>query len=216
MEHPSTEPAADEPPDSFLTVARPAETELKVRRSRFLALVFPIDNETDARDRLDETARRYHDARHVCYAYKLGTGPGAVVRKSDAGEPSGTAGEPLLTAISKLEVTDVLVIVVRYFGGIKLGTGGLARAYGQAGAEVLEQAGIRQVNLGLEFVVTFPYAREKSIRKLLESRGGRLMDQQYGQEVSWQIWLPHSAWRSFGKALTEITAGSISLEEPPD
>lgn len=214
MEHPSNEPTTGDLPDSFLTVARPAEAELKVQRSRFLALVFPIENEMDARDRLDETSRRYHDARHVCYGFKLGTGPGALTRKSDAGEPSGTAGEPLLTAIGKLELTDVLVIVVRYFGGIKLGTGGLARAYGQAGAQVLEQAGIRQVDQGREFLVTFPYAREKSIRKLLESRKGRVMDKQYGQEVSWRIWLPHSACESFGEALTEITAGTISLEEP--
>lgn len=216
MEHPSTEPTPGDLPDSYRTIAHAAETELKVQRSRFLALVFPIDNEKDARDRLAETARRYHDARHVCYGYKLGTGPESLTRKSDAGEPSGTAGEPLLTAISKLDLTDVLVIVVRYFGGIKLGTGGLARAYGQAGTQVLEQAGIRRVDQGREFLVTFPYAREKSIRKLLESREGRLVKQQYGQDVSWRIWLPHSAWRGFGETLTEITAGTISLEEPLD
>lgn len=208
------EPNGTDPPDSFLTIARTAETELKVQRSRFLSLAFPIENESDARTRLEETERRYHDARHVCFGYKLGVGSGALTRKSDAGEPSGTAGEPLLGAILKLELTNVVVIVVRYFGGIKLGTGGLARAYGRAASMVLEQAGTRRVDQGREFLLRFSYAREKSIRRLLESRDGKLVDQQYGQEVSWRIWLPHSGWRGFGEELTELTAGATCLEEP--
>jgi uncharacterized YigZ family protein len=216
VEHPGTEPNGADPPDSYLTIARTAETELKLKRSRFLALTFPLEIETDARARLEETVRRYHDARHVCFGYKLGVGADALTRKSDDGEPSGTAGEPLLAAIARLELTNVLVIVVRYFGGIKLGTGGLARAYGQAADLVLEQAGLRQVGQGREFRLRFAYTREKSIRKLLGSREGRLVDQQYGQDVSWRIWLPHSACRGFAEALTELTAGAIHLEEPSD
>ena len=216
MEHHSSEPGDPVFFDSFLTIAHSAEAELKVQRSRFLALVFPIEKETDARAELEATARRFHDARHVCFAFKLGVGADTLTRKSDGGEPSGTAGEPLLAAIARLELTNVLLIVVRYFGGIKLGTGGLARAYGQAADLVLAKAGIRQVDQGREFLLSFPYAREKSIRKLLESRDGRLVDQQYGQAVMWRIWLPHSVCRGFGEALTELTAGAINLEEPPD
>ncbi len=214
MENPCAEPTGTDPPDSFLTIARTAETELKVQRSRFIALAFPVENEGESRARLEDTGRRYHDARHVCFGYKFGVGSQALTRRSDAGEPSGTAGEPILAAILKLELTNVQVIVVRYFGGIKLGTGGLARAYGQAASQVLEQAGIRQVDQGREFLLRFPYAREKSIRRLLESREGRLVDQQYGQDVLWRIWLPHSVCRSFGEALTELTAGVTKLEEP--
>ena len=216
MKHSTAKPSGDDAPDSFRTLAGVAKTELKIQRSRFLALAFPVGTEQDAQAHLDETARRYHDARHVCYGYKLGVGRKTTTRKSNAGEPSGTAGEPILAAIGKLELTDVLVIVVRYFGGIKLGTGGLARAYGQAGTMALVEAGIQEVPLGREFVLRFPYARDKTIRHLLESRDGKLLDQQYGEEVTWRIWLPHSVWRGFDEALTELTAGAVALEDPVD
>ena len=216
MNNSTGKPSGNDPPDSFRTLAGAAETELSMQRSRFLALAFPIGTEQDAQVLLEETARRYHDSRHVCYGYRLGVGPETTTRKCDAGEPSGTAGDPILSAIHKLELTDVLVIVVRYFGGIKLGTGRLARAYGQAGAMALAEAGMRKVRLGREFVLRFPYARDKTIRYLLVSREGRLLDQQYGEEVKWRIWLPHSAWRGFDGALTELTAGAVTLEEPVD
>jgi uncharacterized YigZ family protein len=203
----------NDPPDSFLTLAGPAESELKVQRSRFLGLAFPVQTEQEAQGRLSETARRYHDSRHVCYGYQLGVGKSSLSRRSDDGEPSGTAGEPILAAIGKLSLTDVLVVVVRYFGGIKLGTGGLARAYGQAGAMALAEAEVREVHLGREFMIRFPYPQEKSIRRLLESKGGRLVDQKYDEAVSWRIWLAHSVWRGFAEALTELTAGNVNLEE---
>jgi uncharacterized YigZ family protein len=204
----------NDPPDSFLTLAGPADSELKVQRSRFLAMAFPVVTEQEAQARVSETARRYHDSRHVCYGYQLGVGENSVTRRSDDGEPSGTAGDPILAAIGKLGLTDVLVAVVRYFGGIKLGTGGLARAYGQAGAMALAEAEIREIHLGREFMIRFSYSQEKSVRRLLETMGGRLVDQQYGEAVSWRIWLAHSVWRGFAGALTELTAGNVGLEEP--
>ena len=205
--------SSDDPPDSYLTLQGAAATELKVQRSRFLAQAIPITSPEDARTLLEETARRYHDARHVCYGYRLGVGRGMVTRKSDDGEPSGTAGEPILAAIGQLDLTDVLVMVVRYFGGIKLGTGGLARAYGQAAADALNQATVREVPLGREFVIKFSYAQEKTIRRLLEIWKGESVHQDYGENVIWRIWLPHSAWRGFAGALTEHTAGAVILEE---
>lgn len=202
-----------DPPDSYLTLADSAESELKVQRSRFLGLAFPVQTEQEVQAALSATARRYHDSRHVCYGYKLGIGEDSITRRSDDGEPSGTAGEPILAAIGKPGLTNVLVVVVRYFGGVKLGTGGLARAYGQAGAMALAEAAVRKVHLGREFVIHFPYSREKSIRRLLETRGGRTVDQQYGEAVTWRIWLAHSSWRGFAEALTELTAGHVELEE---
>lgn len=211
-------PDLPDPPDSFLTLAGPAEAEIKVQRSRFVALTVPVTSVDEAQIRLQEVARRFHDARHVCFGYRLGVGAAESTRKSDDGEPSGTAGEPILVAIRKREVTDTLVTVVRYFGGIKLGTGGLARAYGQAAALALEETNVREVLLGREFLVTFPYVREKTIRRLVSENKGRLVDQQYGQDVTWRIWLPHSIWRGFSATLTEMTAGTVTLEpalDPP-
>jgi uncharacterized YigZ family protein len=201
------------PPDSYLTVATSAETELKVKRSRFVALAFPCESAAEAQQRLAATERRFHDARHVCYAYKLGQGQEAVARRSDAGEPSGTAGEPLLAAIEGRALTQVLLVVVRYFGGIKLGTGGLARAYGRAGALALDQAGTRRVAQGREFHLRFPYPQEKSLRKLLADHEGRLVDSSYQQDVSWRIWLPHSACRPFALAMVDLTAGASEMKE---
>ncbi|MEN8005663.1 MAG: YigZ family protein [Candidatus Krumholzibacteriota bacterium] len=213
MKNPIPDPDLGDPPDSYLTLAEAAEVELKVQRSRFVALAVPVTSAAEARVRLEETARRYHDARHVCYGYRLGVGRDMATRKSDDGEPSGTAGEPILAAIGKLDLTDVLVMVVRYFGGIKLGTGGLARAYGRAAAEALSRGTIREVPLGREFVLDFSYAQEKTVRRLLESWRGRPVAQDYGENVRWRIWLPHSAWRGFAGSLTEQTAGAVVLEE---
>jgi uncharacterized YigZ family protein len=206
-------PNGDELPDSFFTLAGTAESELKVKRSRFVAAAFPVNTVEEAQSRLNEIARRFHDARHVCYGYRLGIANRAVNRKSDAGEPAGTAGEPILAAIAQLDLTDVLVVVVRYFGGVKLGTGGLARAYGQAAEMALTAGGIREVPLGREFNLHFSYSREKTIRHLLEARGGHLVAQDYGPAVAWRIWLPHSTWRGFSAAVTEMTGGEVSLEE---
>lgn len=214
MTPPHTPPGGSDPPDSFRTLARSAETELKIQRSRFLAFAFPTESEAGAQSHLDDISRRFHDARHVCFGYRLGVGPNSLSRKSDAGEPSGTAGEPIVTAIGKGHLTNALVIVVRYFGGIKLGTGGLARAYGQAAEMALKEAGTREVPLGREFLLRFSYAQEKTIRHLLEQREGKLLDQLFGETVEWRIWLPHSVWRGFGTSLTELTAGTVTMEEP--
>lgn len=213
MKNPRPDAPLDDPPDSYLTLSAASSVELKVQRSRFVGLAVPVATAQGAQEQLAETARQYHDARHVCYAYRLGVGRELTSRKSDDGEPSGTAGEPILTAITQLELTDVLVMVVRYFGGIKLGTGGLARAYGQTAADALSNGVIREVPLGREFALEFTYAQEKTVRRLLETWQGKPVAQEYGARVNWNIWLPHSAWRSFAAAVTEHTAGSVSMQE---
>ena len=160
-------------PDSFLTLGSVSEAEIKVQRSRFVGIACPVVSEEEARDRLDSISRRFHDARHVCYGYRLGLGPKAVTRRNDDGEPSGSAGEPIVKAIERSAVTDVLVAVVRYFGGVKLGTGGLARAYGETADLALAGAEKRDVLLGRHFTVNFAYAQEKTIRHLLDNHSGR-------------------------------------------
>lgn len=210
----SNHPMAEtDPPESFRTLAAASEAEIKVQKSRFIALAHPAASEDRMRHLLEETARRYHDARHVCYGCKLGVGLESLLRRSDDGEPSGTAGEPILASIEKRNLTNVLVMVVRYFGGVKLGTGGLARAYGQAAENALDEAAVRTELLGRDFRITFPYTQEKTIRLLIAAHQGRITEQEYGADVSWDIWLPHSQWRGFGAALTETTAGAVVLAE---
>ena len=101
---------------------------------------------------------------------------------------------------------------VRYFGGIKLGTGGLQRAYGQAAELALDEAPVREVLLGREFDIRLPYAFQKTLRHLLEPRRGRIIQEEYGEDVLWRVWLPHSTWQDFQGALTEASAGQVTME----
>ena len=211
MDYPS-HPLPHDPPDSILTLAGPATAEIKERKSRFIALAWPAESEEAASSRIAEAARRYHDSRHVCHASRLGVPPDIREASNDAGEPSGTAGKPILVALRKTELVNAIVVVVRYFGGIKLGTGGLARAYGLAAEEALAAARIRKVLLGREFLLDFPYTLQKTIRHHLSGAEGRVVDEEYGEAVAWKIWLPHSQWRRFENVLTETTAGSVVMK----
>jgi uncharacterized YigZ family protein len=185
---------------------------VKIQRSRFIAHAFPADGESAALELMVDLRRRYHDARHVCSAWRLGPEPPYREKRNDDGEPGGTAGEPILAAIARSELTDVVVGVVRYFGGIKLGTGGLARAYGQAAEEALAAARTKVIRRGLEFRLSFPYAQQKNLGHLLDRCGGRIRAESYEQDVTWTIWLPHSTWVRFEAELREATAGSVVLK----
>ena len=201
-----------EMPDSYLTLASHGQAEIKIQRSRFIGLAWPAGDEDEARQALAEVGRRYHDSRHVCHAWRLGHTPDTVENRNDDGEPSGTAGEPILAAIRKRDLVDTVVLVVRYFGGIKLGTGGLQRAYGQAADLALDEASTREVLLGREFEVRFPYPFQKTLRHLLEPRRGRVLAEDYAADVTWRIWLPHSTWRDMAAALREASAGQVDME----
>jgi len=209
------DPDPDSLPDSYLSLGQPATAEIRVQRSRFIAIAAPTENVTATRQIIDTQAGRFHDSRHICHAWRLGTPPAIVENRNDDGEPSGTAGEPILVEIRKRELTQVTVVVVRYFGGVKLGTGGLSRAYGQAAREALAAAPERRIRLGRTFVVQFPYARQKTLQHLLTQHEGEIRQEDYGAEVSWSIWLPHSRWQAFAGDLTEATAGTIQLSESP-
>ena len=126
---------------TFNTISAPAEAVFKEKRSKFLAFAFPVENEAEIKEKITFLKKKYHDARHHCYAYILGAEK-LVYRMNDDGEPPGTAGRPIHGQLLSKDVTNVVVVVVRYFGGIKLGTGGLRVAYKMAAKEVLENATI--------------------------------------------------------------------------
>jgi uncharacterized YigZ family protein len=126
---------------TFKTIATQAEAIFKEKRSKFLAFAFPVENEAEIKEKIAFLKKKYHDARHYCYAYILGADK-TTYRMNDDGEPSGTAGRPIHGQLLSKDVTNVLVVVVRYFGGIKLGTGGLRVAYKMAAKEVMENATI--------------------------------------------------------------------------
>lgn len=197
-------------PDSYQTLAREAEAEERIQRSRFIALAAPAADAQAAQAVIDGMRRRFHDARHVCYAWRVGGVVEPADFRQDDGEPSGTAGEPILNAIRSAGVRDVAVAVARYFGGVKLGTGGLSRAYGGLAAQALRAAPRRTVLLGQRFRLDFDYAQQKTVEHLLTAHRGVMEETTYDARVHARLWLPHSTAQRFVTTLHDTTHGQLA------
>jgi uncharacterized YigZ family protein len=128
--------------NEYLSIKQSKKSKLKEKGSVFIAQAFPISTEGEAKTKIDQVKKEFHDATHHCFAFRVGKGKKEVFKYSDAGEPRGTAGKPILTAIQSRDLTDILVVVTRYFGGVKLGTGGLSRAYHASALKVLDECEI--------------------------------------------------------------------------
>lgn len=157
------------------------------KRSRFLAFAHNVSSEEQVKTLLTTYRKRYHDARHVCYAYMLRQGPTAAPgqepapysRANDDGEPSSTAGKPILGQIVSRQLTDILIVVVRYYGGINLGTGGLITAYRTAAADALDHSTIVRRTAEREMTFTFPYAAMNDVMKVVKSLNPRIIEQTF-------------------------------------
>ncbi len=144
----------------FLTIQEERlEEEIVEKKSKFIGTLFYVQKEDDAQEIIKQIKKQYHDARHNCFAYRIMTENGVVERFSDDGEPSGTAGGPMLNILSKNNLCNVLIIVTRYFGGILLGTGGLVRAYSEATTKVINTASIANETIGMELEVEIEYTQ---------------------------------------------------------
>ena len=163
--------------DSYKTIAKPAEGSYSEKRSKFLAYAFPVQNEQEVKQRLAEIQKKHWDARHHCYAYILGPHKDAY-RLNDNGEPSGTAGRPIYGQLLSKDLTNTLVIVVRYFGGIKLGVSGLQNAYKVAAREALDAAVIEERTIQETFRVTFEYVKMNDIMQILKDPNVQVLDRQ--------------------------------------
>lgn len=167
------------PEDSYLTLAAPAEASLRERSSRFLAYAYPVRSEEEIRERLDALRKRYYDATHHCYAWRLGP-RGGRFRANDDGEPSGTAGRPILGQMLSHGITECLIVVVRYFGGTKLGVPGLIAAYKEAAAAVIAAAGITERTVDRTFRVQFPYEAMNDIMRIVKDEQPTVRSQEFG------------------------------------
>ena len=144
----------------FLTIQEEIlEDEIVEKKSKFIGTLFYVKTEEDAQEIIKNTKKKYHDARHNCFAYRIMKENGIVERFSDDGEPSGTAGGPMLNILNKNNLCNVLIIVTRYFGGILLGTGGLVRAYSEATTKVINSASIANETIGSEVEVEIEYTQ---------------------------------------------------------
>lgn len=153
--------------DTFLTVSSPSEGIYKEKMSKFLAFVHPAASAAEAKAIIASYQKKYHDARHVCWAYMIGA-KRQYFLSSDNGEPSGTAGKPILGQINSFNLTNVVIVVVRYFGGIKLGTGGLIVAYREAAREALSAAEIVEAHEMAEISFTFPYISMNDVMRAVK------------------------------------------------
>lgn len=168
-----------EPKDEFLTITdTPAEGFYSEKRSKFLAFAFHVTSEEEVKQYVAEFRKKYYDARHVCWAYMLGADR-TDFRANDDGEPSSTAGKPILGQINKNELTDILIIVVRYYGGVNLGTSGLIVAYRTAAAEAIANADIVSQFVEEEVVFDFPYIMMNDVMKIIKDLSPRIISQTY-------------------------------------
>lgn len=164
--------------DEFLTITAPAEGFYSEKRSKFLAFAFHVTSEEEVKQYVAEFRKKYYDARHVCWAYMLGADR-TDFRANDDGEPSSTAGKPILGQINKNELTDILIIVVRYYGGVNLGTSGLIVAYRTAAAEAIANAEIVSQFVEEEVVFDFPYIMMNDVMKIIKDMSPRIISQTY-------------------------------------
>ena len=164
-------PSESGDPDRYFTVADGPESEIKVQGSRFIGRTFHVSSEQEAAAALERVRRRHHAARHHCWAARIGP-PGALrARSDDAGEPSGTGGRPILARLERRAVHDALLVVTRYFGGTKLGTGGLARAYGDAAEAALDATPLEVVRIETRLVIDCAFEDLGAVEALLARAG---------------------------------------------
>lgn len=154
--------------DAFLTIAAPSEGLYKEKMSKFISFAYPVSTSVEAKDKIAEMQKRYHDARHVCWAYMIGAARTEFM-SNDNGEPSGTAGKPILGQINSFGLTNIVIGVVRYFGGIKLGTSGLIVAYKEAARQAIEAATIIERHETADLTFTFPYLAMNDVMRLSKS-----------------------------------------------
>lgn len=198
--------------DAYHTVYRGGLGEIVEKKSRFIAEVFPVTSEEEAMQYLEEARKRYWDARHHCWAYVLGRNPSAE-RMSDDGEPAGTAGKPILEVIRGRQITDVLVIVTRYFGGTLLGTGGLVRAYTASAAEGLKHSEIITRFHGFKLRIAADYTSLGKIQYLLAQRKICILESVYTDKVELIVLVPDEEEGALFKEIMDGTNGQAVLEK---
>ena len=169
-------------PDGYLTLLKPAQDEYIVNKSRFLCDAAPCETEEEALAFLQDKRARYRDATHHCYAYVIGRNAG-VMRFSDDGEPSGTAGMPMMDVIKRRQVVNCCVVITRYFGGILLGAGGLVRAYSHSCALALEAAGIALMADTWKGIMSVPYPLWDKVQYQLNMLPARVLETAFGADV---------------------------------
>lgn len=195
--------------DTYRSISAPSEGLFKDNGSRFIALAYPVETLDRIKEILDSVRKEYHDARHHCFAYRLGL-DGSVFRSSDDGEPSGSAGRQILGQIDSAGLSDILVVVVRYFGGIKLGIPGLIRAYRTSTSDALENASSIEKIAGRNIRISFDYVEMNNVMKVLKDLNLPQSNQKYDIQCSIDVRVRLSQMDDF---LNRIEKYLLSLDD---
>lgn len=195
----------------YRTIAQPGSVELEIRKSRFICHLARAGTDEDARGFIAEIKKRHWDANHNCSAYVVGD-RGDIQRTSDDGEPSGTAGVPMLTVLQKRELTDTVAVVTRYFGGTKLGAGGLIRAYGQAVSDAIDTVGVVVRKDLSQLAVIAGFEDAGRLENAIRADGREPDDVAYGERVTILITLDPADVPDFEASVAELTSGRATVE----
>lgn len=201
--------------DSYLSIAKPSTAEYSEKRSKFLAFAFPVKTTEEVKALVAQYEKEYYDARHVCYAYMLGH-ERLVFRTVDNGEPSGTAGKPILGQINSANLTDILIIVVRYFGGVKLGTSGLIQAYKTAAAEAIAQAEVQEYTVDDRVDVYFEYTLMNAVMRVVKEVAPDVLGQSYENNCILHLSLRRSLVPQLTEKLLLIRGVEVKVLEQDD
>ena len=174
----------------YKTIKENVSAELVEKKSKFIANLFYIESREEAEDIIKMQKKKYYDARHNCYAFRVLGEDGIIEKSSDDGEPSGTAGAPMLNILSKMEITNVLVIVTRYFGGILLGTGGLVKAYSNSTKLALEKAEISMLEEGFVYKLELNYSDLENFKYFMKNNEIKILKEEYFEHVKLSIFVP--------------------------
>lgn len=189
--------------DTYRTIVAPSEGIYTEKRSKFIAMAFPVRTVKEVKEHLEACQKKYYDARHVCYAYMLGH-ERKDFRANDNGEPSGTAGKPILGQINSNELTDILIVVVRYFGGIKLGTSGLIQAYKAAAAEAIAAARFveKTVDDTVSFLFEYPFMND--VMRVVKEMNPEIVQQGYDTDCSMTLRIRRSMMPALKARLEKV------------
>ncbi len=205
-----SEPAIE---DSYFTIARSSSAETKVKASRFIAEVFLIADVDEALERLSVIRKREYTANHHCYAYIVGRGNEMQFKYSDDGEPGGTAGKPIYDVVNGTGVTNVLCVVTRYFGGTKLGTGGLVRAYGEAARAAMDLAGTRENYLTSDYRFSLEFSLYDRWLRAVQGVGAEVIDAEFTDTVAMRVRVRQSLAARLVATFVELSSGKGKVEE---
>ena len=198
--------------ESIKVITSNGTGEIVEKKSRFIGNVFSVNSVQEAEEKIAEISKKYWDARHNCYAYVIGEN-GENTKCSDNGEPSGTAGKPILEVINGAGITNVLIIVTRYFGGVLLGTGGLVRAYTQAAQAGIAASGVGELVYSQKLTLTVAYDKVNTIQYFLGQKSITIQDSRYAADVEFDICVKESDVEIIKNELVSKCEGQIIIAD---